>query len=104
MASLFGFDEQRLFAETWFRSNGRSNPSIGCKAIAHAEREEVLATAEDFASMPRCFERGLGEALELNGESAELVERMILEGVGSHFAPCEGRFREGVRVDDENAR
>ncbi len=43
------------------------------------------------------------EALQLDGEEPELVQRMVFEGIGSHLRLAQVGFLKAVGIDDEDA-
>ncbi len=43
------------------------------------------------------------EALQLDGEEPELVQRMVFEGIGSHLRLAQIGFLKAVGIDDEDA-
>src|SRR5262249_34860878 len=73
------------------------------KPIAHAQGEEVFAAAYGLGVDAEVFESDLGEAFELDGEEAELVERMIFERIRGDLRVAEIGLGEGLVIDDENA-
>ena len=100
---LVGFDQERFLGKFVFDPVGGGLHGAVVQPVAHAKCEEIFATANGLGVQAEMIEGHFGEALQFDGEEAELVERMVFEGIGSHLRFAKIGFRESVGIDDKDA-
>ena len=102
MASLLASTSSGLLLELVFDPADRGIHRAVVEPVAHPQREEILAAVHGLGVQAEMFKRPAREALEFDGEEAELVERMIFQRIRGHLRLAQIVFLEAVGIDDQD--
>ncbi len=84
-----GFGNKRLLLELVFDPADGGFHGAVVEPVAHAEGKEVLAAVHGLGIEAEVLESGASESLQFDREDAELIERMIFEGIGAEVGLAE---------------